>query len=198
MEPALENDLDVFIDDVLVGDPPGGDDNSEDDTTDEGTEYCFEVPIEPMEEEISSLLTTSINYLNSRGLNDTDIEYLLAADTDGPAMSESDLVQTTMILVAYEQNMSSNTAPAASNFIDMFGTSAYAANASFFFVSDIGQCAGEALGISAIAAAVSQGLNTAAGKALLKKAVRKAAARALAWVGAAIFVYEFGDCIGWW
>ena len=39
---------------------------------------------------------------------------------------------------------------------------------------------------------------TAAGKALLKKAIRKVATRALGWIGAAVFVYEFGDCMDWW
>ena len=54
------------------------------------------------------------------------------------------------------------------------------------------------LGVSDFALAISGGLQTSAGKALLKKAIRKIATRALGWIGAAVFVYEFGDCMDWW
>lgn len=35
-------------------------------------------------------------------------------------------------------------------------------------------------------------------KKAMKKAIRKAASRTLGWVGAAIAVYEFGDCMDWY
>ena len=111
----------------------------------------------------------------------------MTADEYGPAMSESDLIPAVMQLIAEEQN--SNLA-ATFDYASFFGTSAHA--------SQIGECAGDALVISAIAGAIAAGINSDAGKRLLKKAIRKVATRALGWVGAAIFVYEFGDCIDWW
>jgi len=38
---------------------------------------------------------------------------------------------------------------------------------------------------------------TKAGKALINKSIRKVATRSPGWVGAAIFTYEFGDCMVW-
>ena len=52
--------------------------------------------------------------------------------------------------------------------------------------------------ISAIAMILEGGLHTDTAKYLLKKAIRRGASKALGWVGAAIFTYEFGDCMGWW
>ena len=68
---------------------------------------------------------------------------------------------------------------------------------SEMYASKVGQCAGDALGISAVAAVLQQGFATEAAKKLLLKSLRKVVGRALGWVGAAIFVYEFSDCMGW-
>jgi len=147
----------------------------------------YTISIESAKQSLQPTLTEAKNYLRSKGLTDYDIQNLLTADEDGPAMSESDLIPAVMQLIAEEQNQNSI---ASLNFSNIFIQSAHA--------SQIGECAGDALGISAIAAVVNEGLYTSAGKALLKKAIRKVASRALGWVGAAIFVYEFGDCMDWW
>lgn len=147
----------------------------------------YSISIEAAKQSLQPTLVEAKNYLRSKGLTDNDIQNLLTADEYGPAMSESDLIPTVMQLIAEEQNINS---VASLNFSNVFIQSAHA--------SDIGNCAGDALGISAIAAVVNEGLYTSAGKALLKKAIRKVASRALGWVGAAVFTYEFGDCMGWW
>lgn len=147
----------------------------------------YEIPVQSAQQSLQPTLAAAKNYLRSKGLTDSDIQGLLTEDSDGPAMSESDLIPAVMMLIAEEERASSL---AHVDFSKFFITSAYA--------SQIGECAGDALGISAIAAVVSQGVNTAVGKALMKKAIRKVAVRALGWVGAAIFAYEFGDCMGWW
>lgn len=147
----------------------------------------YSISIEAAKQSLQPTLVEAKNYLRSKGLTDNDIQNLLTADEYGPAMSESDLIPAVMQLIAEEQNTNSI---ASLNFSNVFIQSAHA--------SEIGNCAGDALGISAIAAVVNEGLYTSAGKALLKKAIRKVASRALGWVGAAVFTYEFGDCMGWW
>lgn len=147
----------------------------------------YSISIDAAKQSLEPTLIEAKNYLRSKGLTDNDIDDLLTADADGPAMSESDLIPVVMQLIAEEQNQN---AMASVKFSNVFIQSAYA--------SQIGSCAGDALGISAITAVVNGGLYTKAGKALLKKAIRKVASRSLGWVGAAIFTYEFGDCMGWW
>ncbi len=147
----------------------------------------YNISVQAAQNSLLPTLNEAKNYLRSKGLTDTDIQNLITADEDGPAMSESNLIPVVMQLIAEEQRRGSLTKV---NFSLMFGTSAYA--------SQIGECAGDALGVSAIAAVLNEGLSSAVGKKLLKKAIRRVASRALGWVGAAIFVYEFGDCMGWW
>jgi hypothetical protein len=147
----------------------------------------YEVSVEEVKESLQPTLLEAKNYLYANGLTDTDIQYLLAADAEGPAMSESDLIPVVMQLIAEKQNLG---IAASFNSISIFGTSVRA--------SEIGACAGEAMGLPAIAVLINEGLSTSAGKALSKKTLRKVASRALGWAGAAIFVYEFGDCMEWW
>lgn len=164
-------------------------DGSESDNISDGQQLLgtLEISVQAAQNSLEPTLEEAKNYLRSNGYTDADIAELLTADEDGPAMSESDLIPAVMQLIAEEQNPG-----LAANFdyANFFGTSAHA--------SQIGECAGDALGISSITAVVNQGLHTAAGKKLLKKAIRKVASRALGWIGAAIFVYEFGDCMDWW
>ena len=147
----------------------------------------YSISIESAKQSLQPTLVKAKNYLRSKGLTDYDIRNLLTADGDGPAMSESDLIPAVMQLIAEEKNQNSF---ASLNFSNVFIQSAHA--------SQIGECAGDALGVADVVLALSGGLQTSAGKALLKKAIRKVATRALGWVGAAIFTYEFGDCMGWW
>jgi hypothetical protein len=147
----------------------------------------YQISVPQAQQALEPTLIQAKNYLYAKGLTDLDIQFLLAADEEGPAMQESALIPIVMQLIAVEQNqnVASNV-----NYLSFFGSSAHA--------SQIGECAGDALGFSAIAGLAAGSLETSAGKALLKKAIRKIASRALGWVGAAIFTYEFGDCMGWW
>ena len=173
-----------ITDDVLNGESTDEDIDDETYTT---TEYCFEIPLQPVVDALEPTIEGAKNYLISKGLTNSDIQNLFTADADGSAMEEYNLVPIVMMLVAEEQNTNTT---ASINFASVFANTAYA--------STIGKCAGDALGVSAIAAVLQQGVGTAAGKALLKKAIRKVATRALGWIGAAVFVYEFGDCMDWW
>jgi hypothetical protein len=171
--------------DIKVKHPDGSEtDNISDDQQLIDIYQVSELEIQQM---LQPTVLSAKNYLYSKGLTDLDIDYLLSADEEGPAMSESDLIPVVLELIAAEQNQNVST---NFDYSKLFGGSLYA--------SQIGSCAGDALGISAIAAVLSQGMETQAAKMLLKKAIRKVAARSLGWVGAAIFAYEFGDCMGWW
>lgn len=152
-----------------------------------GYSMCFDIPTEPTIEAMELSIVDAKNYLIAKGLTESDIQNLFIADNDGDAVEEYNLVPTVMMLIAEEQNENST---ASVNFMSLFGQNAHA--------SRLGQCAGDALGISAIAEVLRVGVNSSAGKKLLKKAIRKVASRTLGWVGAAIFVYEFGDCMDWW
>ncbi|TKB99037.1 hypothetical protein [Pedobacter cryophilus] len=156
-------------------------------TPDQTLIISYDMPIQAAEQLMQPTLIEAKNYLYAQGYTESDIQEVLAADEEGPVMEESALIPAVMILVAEQENLSGST---NFNMITMFGSEARA--------SQIGDCAGDALGVSAVAIALQSGLNTSTGKALLSKAIRKVASRSLGWIGAAIFAYEFGDCMGWW
>jgi hypothetical protein len=92
-----------------------------------------------------------------------------------------------LAVLAAQEESSNQT---AMNFASMFGQTVYAQN--------LYDCALRTLGITALKEAFDKGINSSAGKALLKKAVRKIATRAVGWIGAAWATYEFGACMNWW
>ncbi len=67
---------------------------------------------------------------------------------------------------------------------------------------DFYDCALRALGISAAVELVNSGLNSAAKATIRKKALRKiimkVALRTLGFIGAAVAIYELGNCMDWW
>lgn len=147
----------------------------------------YDMPISQAEEVLQPTLQEAKNYLYSQGYSEYDIQELLAADEDGPAMQELDLIPAVMTLVAEQENLSGST---NFNMISMFGSEARAA--------DIGDCAVDAFGIKEVIVILGgQSINSSLGKALMKKAVRKVATKALGVVGALIFAYDFADCMGW-
>lgn len=52
----------------------------------------YAISIEDAKEALQPTLVEAKNYLYSKGYTDADIEYLLSADAEGPAMSEADLI----------------------------------------------------------------------------------------------------------
>ena len=174
------------IDDIEVGVTYSDGQSTNNISEDQELIANYSISIEEAKEALIPTLNEVKNYLYSKGYSDTDIQNLLSADEEGPAMSESDLIPAVLSLIAEEQKIYN----VSYNLPNLFFNSLYA--------SQIGSCAGDALGISAIAMIVEGGLHTETAKYLLKKAIRRGASKALGWVGAAIFTYEFGDCMGWW
>ena len=138
-------------------------------------------------------LNDAKNYLYSKGLNNSDIQYLLESNADGVAVNESNLVPLVMAMIATEQNELAN--KSSIDFSSLFVTSAHA-----FELQENGlyDCAMRSLGIIALTEAFQKGISSTAGKKALKKAIVKVAGKTLGWVGAAWAAYEFGDCMGWW
>ncbi len=97
-----------------------------------------------------------------------------------------------LLLLAAE---SSENQEVALNFAQAFGTVGYAYNTlPSAAQSDWVDCLIIAVGID-VAVEFFKGNVT---KTFAKKAIRKIASRALGFVGAAIAVYEFGSCMGWY
>lgn len=196
--PSEEENVDLGqlmeIEDVDVGFTDSNGNSSEDTPPYSRILGCFEIPVEPTESSMQSSLTEAKNYLYSKGFTDNDINDLLSADAEGPAIDESALVPAVMAMIAEEQNQT--TVTSSFNYSSLFISSAHAN--SFYQENDLYDCALRSLGISALTEAFEKGLKSEAGKKALKKAIRKVAARTLGWVGAAWAAYEFGDCMGWW
>lgn len=131
---------------------------------------------------LNPTLIASKELLYSYGLTEND---LIEENIDP---NGSEMINYGIYLSAAEKELEESKT-VAFDFKSLLGSEMYA--------SKVGQCAGDALGISAVAAVLQQGLATEAAKKLLLKSLRKVAGRALGWVGAAIFVYEFSDCMGW-
>ncbi|MDR1582809.1 MAG: hypothetical protein LBS55_06055 [Prevotellaceae bacterium] len=63
--------------------------------------------------------------------------------------------------------------------------------------SDVGTCLLHAIGFAGAYELMRNGI-TRMSKGAVKKLLIKVASRYLSWVGLAIAVYEFGDCMDWW
>lgn len=60
----------------------------------------------------------------------------------------------------------------------------------------VGGCIGEAAGITVLTKAIQGGLKSL-GKQGALKLIKKVASKYLGWVGAAVMVIEFSECMGW-
>lgn len=164
----------------------------ENNTIDE-EDHCYAFSTVEVEEAMEPSLNDAKAYLYSKGLTDGDIEELLAADEEGPAIHESALVPAVMALIAEEEHQ--NSLASSVNFTSLF---IFETHASSYQENDLYDCVMRTLGVTALTEAFNKGLSSSAGKKALKKAVRKIATKTLGWVGAAWAAYEFGDCMGWW
>lgn len=83
----------------------------------------------------------------------------------------------------------------ALNFAQAFGTLSYAQNAELAEAKpDWADCMITAVGIDAVVEFLKGNVT----EAIAKKAIKKIASRALGFIGAAVAIYEFGSCMGWY
>ena len=138
------------------------------------------------------ILTKSKNVLNSLGIdNETIIE-------EFGSLNNVELILTS--LTAYKIDQLNNQ---GIDIIDLeigynYTTGTYLDSNkinSYKMDDSIVDCALDALGVPA---GLIVGSAKNLGRKALLKAARKLATRMLGWVGAAVAIYEFGDCMDWW
>ena len=141
--------------------------------------------VEKSKEILTPLVKGSKELLKSYGINESDFleEF---ADLNDPRIAFVGL----MILSADKKKEKDNLV--SINYASFFVASAYAINMDM--EPDWYDCMLRSVGIDAVV----ELFNGKVTKAIAKKAIRKIASRTLGWVGAAIAVYEFGDCMDWY
>ncbi len=144
------------------------------------------------EEEVKTLLLPLVydskELLFNYGITENDLEEIFfdidILDTNDPSL----IVISEIILAIEKENKKT-----AFNYSGLLASPVFAYQQPNYF-----DCALRSIGVTTIIDAFKKGIKGAAGKALLKKAIKKVALRALGWVGAAVAVYEFGRCMEWW
>lgn len=143
--------------------------------------YTFTIPETDVSNSLQPLIAESKAYLNARGFTNEDIALMIQEE----GAQEEDLVPFTAALAQYE----SNGGTARINYLQLFGTSAYA--------QSVVDCAMIALGIDALWALGGSNASSWS-KPAMKKAFKAVAKRALGPIGVAIAVVSFGLCMGGW
>lgn len=141
----------------------------------------YTVPEQPIVDALQPSVQNAKNYLYSLGMSDAEIA------TELQGSEESNLVIAVMALIDADNQ---NNSPTAFNYSSLFGQNTYAMAAA----QDWYDCLLRSVGIDAVV----ELFNGKVTKAIAKKAIRKIVSRTLGWVGAAIAVYEYGDCMGWY
>lgn len=152
----------------------------------------YTIDEQPIVSALQPAIQEAKNYLYELGLTDAEISVELQGG------DESDLVLAVMALKNAESNHLNST-NLSNNYQNLFGFSIYAQeqqqdNTLQDSGPDWYDCLLRSVGIDA----VIELFNGKVTKAIAKKAIRKIVSRTLGWVGAAIAVYEYGDCMGWY
>ncbi len=153
----------------------------------------YTIDEQPIVSALQPAIQEAKNYLYELGLTDAEISVELQGG------DESDLVLAVMALKNAESNHLNSTNLSNNNYQNLFGFSIYAQeqqqdNTLQDSGPDWYDCLLRSVGIDA----VIELFNGKVTKAIAKKAIRKIVSRTLGWVGAAIAVYEYGDCMGWY
>lgn len=138
---------------------------------------------------IRDLQPSALNLIRSYGITDAElIEEFGSLDAPGIDEVAMLIIETDNLLehghtldIFTQEDYLASIAP-------LFGTQMYA--------QTVGGCLGEAAGIKIIQDAIQGGIKKL-GKKGVMKLVRKVASRYLGWVGAAVMVIEFSECMGW-
>lgn len=133
-------------------------------------------------------LETSIEYLNSFGVTETDLTGIFGS------LNDPNIVITALATLRIDDQ-----GTAGIHLVDYesdynYLTGDYMVSAEYGDPT-VFDCAMDALGIPA---ALILGTANGTSAAAILKAARKLATRTLGWIGAGIAVYEFGDCMEWW
>ncbi|MCZ8023223.1 MAG: hypothetical protein O9294_15775 [Cytophagales bacterium] len=139
---------------------------------------------------IDQVQPSSLNLIRSYGITDAEILAEFGSLTN-PAINEAAMMITeTDNLLAHGYTLDFlDDQDYLSSLYSSFGTVAYAD-------PTVGGCIGEAAGITILTQALQGGIKSLGKKGALK-ILSKVASRYLGWVGAAVMVIEFSECMGW-
>lgn len=160
--------------------------------TDKDSIYCLKLSEQAIRNELSPLLSQSIDYLKAKGLTDYHIQQMLKAYH----ADENVLIPFALVLADYEMteaNKEDDTQAWSSNFnpLNMLCTPVYASVHVDPIVFD---CALQALGID-ILAALGQSSAKQWSIRVISKAFGTVAKKVIGPIGAAITVVSFGLCL---
>ncbi len=144
--------------------------------------------------EKQQLAGTALSLLKSYGLTEAEIN----ADLGG--ITEDKLVDVALSICNIEEKASNNIelVDPVDNVSFLTGKKILANNDfAIQTQSQLFDCAMAAIGVTAVFELMDKGIERM-GKAAVRKLLTKVATKYLSWVGVAIAVYEFGDCMSWW
>ena len=150
------------------------------------------------QEDLDDLITNGISLIKSYGLTEQEIidEF---GSLDNPGIAEAGLAIAQIenqanygveLIEITEENPRGESLLTGEDYIESPTDVIHERSQTF-------DCAMQAIGITAVGELISNGLKSMT-KSAVKKVLKKVATRYLGWVGAAIAVYEFGDCMEWW
>lgn len=141
----------------------------------------YSIPLQPIIDSFQPSIQSAKNYLYNLGFSDLEIESELQGS------EESNLVIAVMALIDAENQYESSI---GFNYDSLFGQNAHAMTISQNWYD----CLLRSVGIDA----VIELFNGKVTKLIAKKAIRKIVSRTIGWVGAAVAIYEYGSCMGWY
>ncbi len=146
--------------------------------------------VRKLEKEVNTLLQPLVN--STKKLlkwYEVEDEYLTQEFTDP---NDPRIALVGLFLLAAESNEKQGV---ALNFAQAFGTLGYAQDAQLSEAKpDWVDCMITAVGIDAVVEFLKGNVT----EAIAKKAIKKIASRAMGFIGAAVALYEFGSCMGWY
>lgn len=158
-------------------------------TDNTGTEYKIQISEDEAKQSLSPLVEQSRQYLYSKGMSENEIQNMLTENN----ADETQLVPFVLLLInqeCREMELAKNERQKApNNFLQLFVIPCRASNLNAVF-----DCGMEALGVDFLFAAGTSITKTWS-VAIIKKAFKSIAQKALGPVGAAIAVGSFGWCL---
>ncbi|MDN3593950.1 hypothetical protein [Zunongwangia endophytica] len=162
-----------------------------------------DVPIDFIDDNPDPMAQLAVNF--EQGIHNSSINILRAYE-----FSNSDIIQefgnmdspeisvVANIVVALEDKLDQDQKVNFMDETDIEFASLFGISKAYSYQGDtLGGCIMDAVGIAAVFELFGHGLNKKMKKKAIKKVIRKVAVKYLGYVGAALAVYDFVDCMDW-